>query len=107
MQKLLCLTLLVIAASSCVSVPNTRIYTVAGQLDAGMIGAETNTDWTGDLTLEETITFLEPFLGNDEHPARAGAICMSAYDWNRMKTALEQACRAMGKKCKYETGQQH
>lgn len=100
MQKLLCLTLLVIAAS-CVTVPNTRIYSVAGQLDAGMIGAETNTDWTGDLTLDETITFLEP--AED----RAGAICMSAYDWNRMKTALEAACRSMGKKCKYETGQQH
>lgn len=101
MQKLLCLTLLAIAGSSCVTVPNSRIFTVAGKLDAGMVGAETNTDWTGDMTLDETISFLEPT------DARAGAICMSAYDFNRLKTALEQACRAVGKKCKYERGTQH
>lgn len=35
-------------------------------------------------------------------PKRAGAVCESSYDWTIKKTALEQACRELGKRCSYE-----
>lgn len=74
----------------------------------GMICAETLTDNTSEMTLEETITFLEP---QDETydettkittSSRAGAICQSAADWSSLKTSLEVACRMLEDKCTYE-----
>lgn len=35
-------------------------------------------------------------------PARGGAIMQPAEDWNKLKTALELACRALGKHCTYD-----
>ncbi len=91
--------------SGCVTVPNTRACSVAGQLSAGMICGETLTDKTSELTLEETLEFLSPRPGSPGVPARAGAICQSAEDWNKQKSALEAACRALGRRCSYEIKQ--
>ena len=35
-------------------------------------------------------------------PARAGAVMLSADDYSKTKTAIEQACRQLGAKCDYE-----
>ncbi len=109
MLRLVCLSLFAFAASSCVGtkivVPNTEACTVAGTVGAGAICAETLSDKTRDMTMDEFFDFLEPRLETPELPARAGAICQSTDDWNSQKTALEQACRALKKNCSYELKQ--
>lgn len=110
MLKLACLASFSLLISGCVTVvPNTRACTAAGPLSAGMICAETLSDKTSELTFDEAIEFLEaqperpdPNEPGATLPARAGAICQSADDWNKQKTALEQACRRLGRKCSYE-----
>lgn len=37
-------------------------------------------------------------------PARGGAIIISAANFGAMKTAMELACRELGKRCTYEPG---
>jgi hypothetical protein len=98
MRKKLCLGLSALALSGCVSikVPNTEVCTVAGILSEGAICAETQTHKTRDMTLDQFLDFLLP---TDAH---GGAICQSADDWNKMKTALEQACRELGTQCSLE-----
>lgn len=110
MRKPLFLGLFVLATlNGCVTIPNTTACTVAGVLAAGSICSETQTNVTYDMTLDETIDFLEPQLERPDPknpgkilPARAGAVCQSASDWNKNKTALEVACRELGKRCSYE-----
>lgn len=96
----------IVALSGCraghVTVPNTEACTVAGVLAAGAFCAETITGQTRDMTLDEYFDFLEPKEAHDDVPARAGAVCQSADDWGAQKTALEQACRVLGKRCTYE-----
>ena len=82
--------------SSCVTVPNVTACAVNGKMLAGALCAGTNTGITSEMNLDELLTFIEP---TDK---RGGAILMSAEDWNKMKTALEQACREIGNGCKYE-----
>jgi hypothetical protein len=101
MQKLLWLSFFSFAASSCVTVPNVTGCTVAGKLAAGMICAETQTGVTSELTLDQTVLFLEP----SQNPQRAGAICMSADDYAKEKQALEDACRQLGNNCSREAKQ--
>jgi hypothetical protein len=98
-MRSLSLCALALLLNACVSVPNTAVCTVPGLMSDGMICAETNTGKTSEMTLDDTVTFLEP---ETEPSPRAGAMCMTANDWNRMKTALEQACRMLGNKCTYE-----
>lgn len=101
MQKKLLQSLLVLALlfSGCGTlVPNTRACTAAGSIASGAICAETNTGKTSEMTFDEFLNFLEP----QTNPERAGAICQSTEDWNKLKTALEQACRGLGKRCTYE-----
>lgn len=97
------------ALSACVTVPNTTVCTVAGTMSAGAICAETLTDHKTEMDLDTWIEFLEPQLERSDPsdpakvlPARAGALCQSAEDWNKQKTALEQACRMLGKRCSRE-----
>lgn len=85
--------------NGCVSVPATKVCTVAGQLRAGMVCADTHSGATYDMSFDETLTFLEPT------DTRGGALCQSADDWNKLKTALEKACRELGPRCTYEMKQ--
>lgn len=77
-------------------------------MSRGASCAETLSPNTRDMSLDEFLDFLEPQeekiddKGNVLAPARGGAICQSASDWNRQKTALEQACNLLGKSCSYE-----
>lgn len=114
MRNLLFLSLFALTLESCshVTIPNTEACTSAGTQADGAICAETQTDKTRDMTLDAWIDFLEP---QDERPdpshpgqmlpARAGAICQSADDYSRLKTAMEQACRALGNQCTPEIQQ--
>lgn len=110
MQKLRFLILCAfVVLSGCrgskIVVPNTEACTVAGIVGAGAICAETVTGVTRDMTMDEFFDFLEPKEEHDDIPGRAGAVCQSADDWNDQKTALEMACRVLGKKCSYEIRQ--
>lgn len=58
-----------------------------------MVCAHTLSDSTRTMTLQESITFLEPTT------TIGGALCQSASDWNALKTALEVACKELGKSC--------
>lgn len=64
---------------------------VAGIFAAGMDCAETGSSKTSELNAKEMIDFLE-----------AGAICMSAADRKREKTAIEQACYLLKDRCTVE-----
>lgn len=94
LKKFLLSLLPLITSCQTVEIPNTTKCAVAGVMGAGMICAETMTDKKYDKTLDETIVFLE-----------SGAICQSADDFNKEKTALEQACRLLGKRCSLEAKQ--
>ncbi len=92
-----------------VVVPNTEACTTAGTLAAGAFCAETLTGKTRDMTTDQFFDYLEPQAArpdpeNPGHdlPARGGAVCQTVDDWNAQKTALEQACRILGKNCTYE-----
>lgn len=104
MRKLFFLSTFIFLLNACqsVTVPNTTACTIAGDMAAGMICAETLTSKTYDLTFDQTIEFLEPDPPQVGHTQRAGAICESSLDWNKKKTALEQACRILGDNCNYE-----
>lgn len=89
----------------------TEVCTVAGTLRAGADCAYTpSKDQTvKEMSFDEFIDFLEPQPERPDPndptktlPARAGAICQSASDWNKLKTALESACHILKKKCTYE-----
>ena len=79
-----------------VQIPNTEFCTVAGTISAGAICAETITHKTRDMTFDEFLEFIEPSQN------RGGALCQSAEDSAKLKTALEQACRLLGGRCSYE-----
>lgn len=91
------------------TIPNTKLCSAAGIMSAGGICSETQTEKTYDLTLEQWIDFLEdqperpdPAHPGETLPAHAAAICQSAQDWDANMTALEVACRRLGKYCGYE-----
>jgi hypothetical protein len=96
--KLLLLSSCLLVLCSCITIPNTKACSVAGVMSAGAICATTITHETSDMTLDEFLDFLEP----QESTGKGAAICQSAEDWNKMKTALETACRMLGKRCSYE-----
>lgn len=93
---LILLGLILLVLSGCVTVPNTEVCTVAGVLSAGADCAMTLSSDTRQMTMDE---FLEFLLPNDK---RGGAMCQSVEDWNKQKTALEQACDKLGKACSYD-----
>jgi hypothetical protein len=102
-----------LALSGCATtVPNTRVCAVAGVLTAGADCAHTLSDETESLTLEQFIDFLEPAPERPDPahpgqvlPARGPAMCQSADDWGKAKTALEQLCEKAGSRCTYEMKQ--
>lgn len=97
--KLICLVLFTTALSSCgtlIKLPNTKACSVAGLITAGADCAWTNDPKTEEMTFEQFMDFLTP------NATRGGAICQSADDWTKMTTALEQACRKLGKYCTKE-----
>lgn len=99
MRKLIFLSSLVLLASSCdVTIPN--IVVCSAKTDNivrdGAVCATTLSGEVWDIDAAEYLAKL-PVNVADERP---GAIVMTADDFNAYKTALDQACRALGKKCK-------
>ena len=81
---------------------NQTICTVAGVMAAGMDCAQTLTRNVFPLTLEQTLLFMEP----DPLVARAGAVCMSAQNFNDIKTSLDIICMTLGEDCGYDVREQ-
>lgn len=111
LKKILLSSFILMALSACdnVEVPDTTVCFVKGAMIAGAGCETTISNQSSDMTLEQFIDFLEPQpeRPDPEHPgallpARAGALCQSTDDWNANKTALEQACRILGRRCTYE-----
>lgn len=96
---LLATTFVVLGCTS-IQLPNVQVCAVSGVLSAGMDCAKTLSDETAQMTLDETIQFLEPT------DTRGAAICQSAEDWNKLKTALEVACEKLGRACTREAKEQ-
>lgn len=88
--------LLLSAGCAGIKVPNTRACAVAGRIEDGGECVYTLSDRRESMTSAQFLDFLEP------RSERGGAICQSAHDWARMKTALEQACRKLPGGCTYE-----
>jgi hypothetical protein len=102
--------LLLTALASCahVKIPDTEACAVAGTMAAGMNCATTLSLKTREMDLDETLEFLEAQEAiKDENgkiikEAHSAAICQSSKDYVSLKTALEQACIIMKKRCTYE-----
>lgn len=97
------------ASCSTIQIPNSKICTPAGMMSAGADCAYTLDSKTEEMTLDEFLEFLEPKEEVRDpvtnaliEPARGGALCTPASDFTAQKTALEQACAALGNKCSYE-----
>lgn len=101
-QILLCSTLLALVSCAGITLPNTKVCSVSGYLQDGMICAETLTTKTSEMTFDETISFLEA----DIDTKKPAALCQSASDWNKIKTALDQACELLKKRCTKEIKEQ-
>ncbi len=93
---LLLFLLAILALSGCTHVqfPDMRLYSVAGDLQAGADYVYTGHDEQGEVGMKELIDLLED-----------GAIIMSSEDFKRNKTATEQACIALGNQCSFEIRQ--
>jgi hypothetical protein len=83
-----------------ITVPNVRIYSVAGLLPDGAIYADTEDGTTGTINSIELVELLEAsdgsMAGNPEH---AAAIILAAKDFEALLTSTEQACADLGKYC--------
>lgn len=95
MRNFVCLALFA-WLNGCTTIPNVKACSVSGRLANGMDCAFTLEDRTVSMNLDETIDFLEPSQAEN----RAGAICTSADDFTATATALAQACKLLGSRCK-------
>lgn len=96
--KKLLVPLLGFLLSACagVTLPNTEACAVAGVLGAGANCAMTLSDKTREMDVLEFIQWLEP------QKDRGPAICQSSEDYEKIKTALEQACAILENRCTKE-----
>lgn len=94
-----------------VVVPDTEVCAVSGLMSAGADCSHTlaKPPQTRSMDLDEWINFLEPqkevrdpVHGSLIRAQHGAALCQSSEDWNKQKTALEQACKLLGSKCTYE-----
>lgn len=92
------LSLNFLSACTHVEIPNLELCSTAGTLTAGADCAETLTDKTRSMNLDEFVAFLEPQI----EPARGAALCMSSESFSRLKSALEKACAKLGRACTKE-----
>lgn len=88
-----------LSACTHVMVPNARICSVSGVMAAGADCGYTLTDKIERIDLDALIKLLEPDL--EASPPHAGALIISADDFRRYKTALDQACSKL-KGCTHE-----
>ena len=90
---------LITTSCSTVQIPDTEFCAVAGVIYAGADCAHTIKDQPRSMSRDEFFDFLEP------NETKGAALCQSATDAEKLKTALEQACKILGNKCTYEQKQ--
>lgn len=73
MSPILSSSILTLGSQSCVTVRPTTDCTVAGKLGAGMDCGNSISGQKTQLTLEQTVAFLEPAQATPKTPARGGA----------------------------------
>jgi hypothetical protein len=84
---------------------------VSGTISAGGNCVRTLSPETRQLSFDEFLDFLEASEeiknpdGTVLRPAKGAALCQSSDDFNKIKTALEQACYALKKRCTFEMQQ--
>lgn len=100
--KKLYLSLLVLLLNGCsgVTIPNIKVCAVAGTMSAGADCAYTLSDETESMSFDEFLAFLQPT------DTRGSALCQSAEDWTKLKTAIEIACKKLGSACNKEVKEQ-
>lgn len=81
-----------------VQIPDTKHCTVRGRLAHGANCSTTISNKQEKMDLNAFVKFLEP----DEESGKGGAICTPSEDYRKAKTAIEQACAMLGKKCSLE-----
>ncbi len=86
--------LLLISGCGSVTLPDTEVCAIQGHLPQGMFCSTTVSRRERNLDFDQTIDFLH---ASETHGA---ALCQSSKDWTKIKTALEQACVLLGKRCK-------
>lgn len=101
-KSLLGLVLLSLFGCMSVRIPNTEVCAVSGRLAMGANCANTLTDQTRQLNLGEFIDFLEPRVSPTGDVVKGPALCMSTVDFEKLKTAIEQACQLLEQRCTYE-----
>jgi len=112
-KRKLFLVLFSLLGSGCaIQIPNTKVCTVSGILLNGGDCAYTLSDDTESMTFDQFMEFLEaqperpdPDRPGSTLPARGGALCQSADDWNAQKTALEKLCKKYKGACTFEMKQ--
>lgn len=99
MRKKPWLLLCALLVSACdVVIPDVEVCSGKAPLSQGANCATTISGQTREIDLNAYLDMLAPNIEQN----RGGAICMSTVDYSRQQTALEQACRALGKRCKKE-----
>lgn len=91
---ILCSLLLLLSSCASVTLPDTEICVVKGQLQHGMICSTTLSKKEREMDFDQTIDFLQ---ANESHGA---ALCQSSKDWLELKNALETACLLLAGRCK-------
>lgn len=91
------MSLVLVSSCGSIKIENAEVCSVKSFLQDGMFCAETLTQNKRELTFDEMVEFLEP----NQDTMKGAALCMSLFQWNQMKTSLEQACELLDDRCTY------
>lgn len=103
MPLLLCLSLLSLINSSCVTIKDKKVCAVAGVLSAGANCSNFISNDTEEMSFDQFLDFLEPRIETPTSTGKGAALCMSSEDFGEMKTEIETMCRMLGDRCAYST----
>jgi hypothetical protein len=99
-KRTLPLLLISLFLSSCaVTIPDIEVCASGYSLENGATCVHSQTDQIREMTAAELVAFLE------SSPTKAPALCMSAQDYSKLRTAIEQLCHRQGqskKRCRKE-----
>lgn len=94
LQILFSLTLLLISSCASITLPDTELCGIKGQLQHGMMCSTTVSKKERELSFDQAIDFLH---ATESH---GPALCQSSEDWTKLKNTIEAACVLLGKRCK-------
>lgn len=109
---ILCALLSDSCSSVSIVVPTTKPCTPAGRLSLGMLCADTISGTTWVLDYDHSIDMIEarperpdPDNPGQTLPAHGGSVIQTSSDYSKIKTTLDEACRALGNDCTEEMKQ--